>query len=103
MTLRTPKETTSDRTHDEIYPLIHQYLKRTNTPMICNGDIWCSGDVENIRSLVFPPGNDNECSPFYESTEAIASKRKDESLCFMLSRPALWNPAVFSELKVKKI
>ena len=70
--------------HDEIYNLVHTTLKNTNTYMICNGDIWCHANIKHINDGIYGHS---------------ISRENQYRPCFMLARPALWNPAVFQEIK----
>lgn len=56
--------------------------------MICNGDLWSYSDIKNIRNSIL-----NSVCPLN------VDKTRLSGLSYMVSRPALWNPAVFAEIK----
>jgi len=71
--LRTPTEKSRDPIHDEILPMLAETLRKTNTPLIVNGDIWGPEDMSCVR-------------------QAGAAS-------VMVCRSALWNPSIFASMK----
>jgi tRNA-dihydrouridine synthase 2 len=72
---RTATETSRNPPHEYVLPIMNQMLKKSNTPLIANGDIWTVDDISRI-------------------------KKESGVSSFMLSRGALWNPGVFALLKM---
>ena len=78
------KENNNDKAHHEVYNVIYETLRITNTPLICNGDIFALNDVERIKKIV-----SGECQWNGEA-----------NISFMLGRAAVWDPSIFRTLKV---
>lgn len=87
---RTKDEKNRDYPHKSVYPLLYQSLARSNTPLVCNGDIWQYQDISELKQQL-----DSLCVSGREEVES----REKLNCSFMVSRAALWNPSVFLNLK----
>lgn len=52
MHMRIPSEKYRDKTHVDVFSILHRHMRHSNIPLVYNGDIWSCRDVEAVRSSV---------------------------------------------------
>ena len=52
MHMRIPSEKYRDKTHIDVFSILHRHMRNSNIPLVYNGDIWSCRDVEAVRSSV---------------------------------------------------
>lgn len=80
--MRTPVEKNRDAAHHEMFAMFHQALRRTNTPLVYNGDVWDRDSILKVHN-------------------AVGSTNRTENFAFpvMVCRAGLWNPSIFAQMK----
>jgi tRNA-dihydrouridine synthase 2 len=79
--MRSSTEKNRDAAHTDLFGLLHAKMRCTSTPLVYNGDIWGTVDVQRVR----------------DSVRAYTTAVVDPAV--MVCRAGLWNPAVFAELR----
>lgn len=86
--MRTPTEKNRDAAHYDMFGVLHQAMRRTNTPLVYNGDVWDRTDMLRIHNCVNSSysANSEDCAPSF-------------GVPIMVCRAGLWNPAIFAQLR----
>jgi len=87
--VRTPLEKACDQSHADAFPVLHQSMRRSNTPLIYNGDVFCADDASAVQRLVAASCRLRPDTMHHAST----------SLCVMVCRAALWDASMLQRLE----
>jgi len=87
--VRTPLEKACDHSHLDAFPLLHQSMRRSHTPLIYNGDVFCADDASSVQRLVAASYR------MHPDTMQQAST----GLCVMVCRAALWDASTLHRLE----
>lgn len=87
--VRTPLEKACDHSHADAFPVLHQSMRRSNTPLIYNGDVFCADDASAVQRLVAASCRLRPDTMQHAST----------GLCVMVCRAALWDASMLQRLE----
>lgn len=91
--VRTPQEKACDHSHADAFPLLHQSMRRSNTPLIYNGDVFCADDASAVQRLVAA-----SCR-----LRPDTMHRASTGLCVMVCRAALWDASMLHRLEQQRL
>lgn len=89
--VRTPLEKACDHSHADAFPLLHQSMRRSNTPLIYNGDVFCADDALAVQRLV--------AASCRLHPDTMMHHRASTGLCVMVCRAALWDASMLQRLE----